>query len=105
MEKERFSDLPIKDKYAYTAAFAALMVGFGLTIGGFIVPPLGAVDNSVLWILGQALTFAGAVFGLALYTKAEVRTQVQTLADNITPRVVVVEKPSEEPSFSEEIDP
>ena len=41
-----------------------LVVGAGLIIAGFIVPPLGVIDNSVLVAYGETLTFAGALIGV-----------------------------------------
>lgn len=62
-----------KDKISYTVAAVAFLFGMALTIAGFIVNPLGVIDSSVLWVLGQCLTYSGAVFGIGLYVnnKAE----------------------------------
>lgn len=55
----------------YTAAtitaIVALFVGFGLTIAGFVVPPLGEIHNTVLWVLGQVLIYAASIFGVSQY--------------------------------------
>ena len=56
-----------KDKISYIVASLAFLFGIGLTIAGFIVHPLGIVDDSVLWVLGQCLVFSGGVFGVGLY--------------------------------------
>lgn len=56
-----------KDKISYIVASLAFLFGIGLTIAGFIVNPLGIVDDSVLWVLGQCLVFSGGVFGVGLY--------------------------------------
>lgn len=61
----------IKDKIAIISAITAFILGWGLTISGFIVPPLGDVSNSVLWILGQALIYVASVFGISGYFSAE----------------------------------
>ena len=39
-------------------------VGCGLLIAGFIVPPLGIIDSSVLVAFGETSTFVGAVLGI-----------------------------------------
>lgn len=75
--KRTWEELPIKDKLSCISAIGALLVGFGLTIAGFVVAPAGRVDNSVLWVLGQTLAFAGAIFGIALYTKNEIASQLE----------------------------
>jgi len=46
------------------AAVFLIVVGCGLLIAGFIVPPPGEIHNSVLVAFGEILTFAGAVFGM-----------------------------------------
>ncbi len=46
------------------AAIFLIVVGCGLLIAGFIVPPPGEIHNSVLVAFGEILTFAGAVFGM-----------------------------------------
>lgn len=40
------------------------IVGSGLLIAGFIVPPLGAIDSSVLVAFGETSTFVAAVLGI-----------------------------------------
>ena len=42
-------------------------LGWLITIAGFIVPPLGVIDNSVIIILGQALTYTAVGVGLKEY--------------------------------------
>lgn len=40
------------------------IVGSGLLIAGFIVPPTGVIDSSVLVAFGETSTFVAAVLGL-----------------------------------------
>lgn len=40
------------------------IVGSGLLIAGFIVPPLGMIDSSVLVAFGETSTFVAAVLGV-----------------------------------------
>ena len=49
-----------------TALFA-LIFGFCLSFAGFIVDPKGVVDDSVLWILGQCLIYAGSIYGISTH--------------------------------------
>lgn len=46
------------------AALILILVGCALLIFGFIVPPLGIIDGSVLVAFGETCTFAGALFGV-----------------------------------------
>lgn len=57
----------IKTKAAYTTAIISFVVGWGLTIAGFCVPPVGEVSGSVLAVLGEAMVYAASVFGVTLY--------------------------------------
>lgn len=50
-------------------AVIAFIVGWGLTIAGFIVPPTGEVSGSVLAVLGEAMVYAASVFGVGMYFK------------------------------------
>lgn len=58
-------------KDALSVITAVAMLGFGvlLTAAGFIVSPLGQIDDSVLWVLGQCLLYSGSIFGIGLYAK------------------------------------
>lgn len=53
-------------KLKFQLAISALLVvvGCGLLIAGFLVPPIGVIDHSVLIAFGEILTFVGAVFGI-----------------------------------------
>lgn len=55
-----------KSKLNFRLAVAAILtvVGCGLLIAGFIVPPLGIIDSSVLVAFGETSTFVGAVLGI-----------------------------------------
>lgn len=70
--KTKFSDLNIKEKLAIISACAAFICGWVLTgIAAFV--PLLLSEQSILWILGQAMTYAAAVFGVSMYFNAETR--------------------------------
>lgn len=47
----------------YTAVGMSLL-GAVLLFAGFVVPPSGQIDASVLVAFGEMLTFAGALFGI-----------------------------------------
>ena len=72
-EKEflHWSHLDIKTKIAYITAIVAFLVGWGLTIAGFIIGA-GVISDSVLWVLGQSLIYAASVFGVGMYVGSEV---------------------------------
>lgn len=55
-----------KSKLNFRLAVATILtvVGCGLLIAGFVVPPLGIIDSSVLVAFGESSTFVGAVLGI-----------------------------------------
>jgi len=68
---EKWADLGIKDKIAIISAIVAFCAGWILSIAAFLVPPVGEIHDSVLWILGQSLVYAASVFGVASYFTSE----------------------------------
>lgn len=63
----------IKENIIYGSALFMLVFGVGLTIAGFIIPPAGQVHDSVLWVLGQCLIYAGSGMGISAYTSGKMR--------------------------------
>ena len=64
-----------------TTILASFIIGWAITIAGFIVPPLGVIDNSVLIVLGQSLTFVAA--GLSIKGWADIQnTKIDNLMNN-----------------------
>ena len=55
---------------------AAFVLGWGITIAGFFTPPLGIVDNSILFILGQGLTYCAAGIGLKDYVDVSINNTI-----------------------------
>ena len=53
----------LSPKQFYLALFL-IIVGVGLLIAGFIVPPLGVIHPSVLTAFGEIATFVGSLFGI-----------------------------------------
>ena len=52
-------------------AVAMVVIGSSVLIAGFIVPPLGVIDGSVLIAFGEILTFVGALFGIDYHYKSK----------------------------------
>jgi len=76
--KTTFKDLNIKEKLAIVSACAAFTMGWVLTgIAAFV--PLLLSEQSILWILGQAMTYSAAVFGVSMYFNAETRIMKHNL--------------------------
>lgn len=84
--------MDVKTKFAIGTAVVAFVVGWGLTIAGFIIPPKGEVHDSVLWILGQALVYTASVLGIGMYFnnqmakfRADTRRYIRDLEDGKEP--------------------
>ena len=61
------------------------MLLFGITLCaiGFALDPTGEIHDSVLWVLGQSLIYAGAVFGIAAYTRGQIDKRVGEWKDEM----------------------
>lgn len=59
----------IDSKAQLFCAVVLIMLGASLLIAGFIVPPTGVIDNSVLIAFGEILTFVGSLFGIDYHYK------------------------------------
>lgn len=69
--KTTWTTLNIKEQIAIISACVAFVLGWAMSIGAFFVPPIGEVADSILWILGQALLYSSAVFGVSAYFRSE----------------------------------
>ena len=63
----------IKENIIFGSAIGMLMFGVVLTTAGFIIDPAGQVHDSVLYVLGQCLIFAGSAMGISAYTSGKVK--------------------------------
>ena len=61
-----------------TTILASFIIGWAITIAGFIVPPLGVIDNSVLIVLGQSLTFVATGLSIKWWTDIQ-NTKIDNL--------------------------
>ena len=70
--RQTFKDLNIKERLAIISACVAFALGWTLTgIAAFV--PLLLSEQAILFILGQAMTYSAAVFGVSMYFNAESR--------------------------------
>ena len=81
--KENWCALDIKQKIAIITAIVAFIAGWALTIAGFVVPPIGEIADSVLWVLGQALIYASSVFGITSYFSSETTRMKTEIRDEM----------------------
>lgn len=78
----RWNELHFRDKLSYVLCIFSFIIGVILTIAGFIVKPLGEVDDSILTSLGLFLSFSGSIIGITQHYsqqlenfKEEIRSQ------------------------------
>lgn len=79
--KEKWTELDLKTRIAYITAVVAFVLGWFLTIAGFVAPPLGIVSDSVLWVLGQSLVYAASVLGIGMYVTGSVKGMKRAIGD------------------------
>lgn len=63
----------IKENITYGSAIGMLVFGAALTLVGFLLDPQGEIHDSVLYVLGQCLLFAGSVMGVGAYATGRMR--------------------------------
>ena len=68
MDKKR------KETIQVWSAIGMLIVGCALVVAGFIVPPVGDISDSVLWMFGECLIYAGSIFGIGIYVHGKIQT-------------------------------
>lgn len=73
MKKETKEDIQI------CSAVGMLIAGVGLSIAGFIVPPVGQIHDSVLWFFAQCLIYAGSIFGIGIYINSKFNNLINNM--------------------------
>ena len=63
------------NKAQLVSAVVLTILGGGLLIGGFCVPPTGVIDNSVLIAFGEIMTFVGSLFGIDYHYRYKSRDE------------------------------
>jgi hypothetical protein len=61
------------DGWRIFSAVFMLLSGTGLSIAGFVMPPVGEISDSVLMFTAQALVYAGSAFGIDIMIDNRVR--------------------------------
>lgn len=72
-----------KDTIATISACVMLAFGIILTSIGFVIEPVGEIHDSVLWVLGQSLLYAGGIFGITVYAKRQINKQFEDFKQQI----------------------
>ena len=61
------------DGWRIFSALFMLLAGTGLSIAGFVMPPVGEISDSVLMFTAQALVYAGSAFGIDIMIDNRIR--------------------------------
>lgn len=69
-----------KESIQIWTAVGMLVSGVSLSTAGFIVAPLGKIDDSVLWFFAQCLLYAGGIFGIGIYVNGKINYLVDKLS-------------------------
>lgn len=91
-KKISYKHLSHREIWMYTLATAGFIVGWGLTIWGFCVEPIGEVHTSIQWILGQALLYSASTFGIGMYFRREITELKKDLQHSIDMRLEHIDK-------------
>ena len=82
--QECASPLDYKEKIQYMTAIGMLLSGVGMSVAGFVSPPLGEISDSVLNYLSQCLIWAGSIFSIKIYVNSQleqVKKQLKRLKE------------------------
>ena len=60
-----------KDYIKWGSATVCVLAGLVVIMWSMVLPPQGVIDGSVLTVIGELLTFAGAVFGISTHYAIE----------------------------------
>lgn len=62
-----------KETIKFWAGIVCLIGGIVLSFIALFLPPAGVIHSSVLVLIGEVLTFVGAVWHITDYTKIQIR--------------------------------
>lgn len=62
--REKKEKLDTRSKLLYSTAVVGFVAGWVITFWGFTLPPEGVIDNTVIVVLGQAMTYSATAFGV-----------------------------------------
>ena len=51
-------------------AVGLLVAGVSFALMGLLLPPMGSIHDSVLWVFAQCLIYSGSVLGVAGFLKS-----------------------------------
>ena len=70
-----------KEDIRVWSAVGMLIAGVSLSVAGFLVEPLGIIQDSVLWFFAQCLVYAGSIFGVYIYVNGSVHNALKDFTE------------------------
>jgi len=93
-----FNNMTLKDWIQYGSAIAMILSGIILTFINYFQQ--GDVAEGVLWYMAQALTYAGAIFGVSVYFRTKLGDFETRAREEIIEAIEEVERRREKASDS-----
>ena len=78
-----------KDYIKWGSAAVCVLVGLATIMWSMVLPPEGVIDGSVLTVIGELLTFSGAVFGISTHYAIETEKLKVNIDSEVKKRVDV----------------
>ena len=76
-----------KDYIKWGSATVCVLAGLVVIMWSMVLPPEGVIDGSVLTVIGELLTFAGAVFGISTHYDIETEKLKVNIDSEVKKRV------------------
>ena len=76
-----------KDYIKWGSATVCVLAGLVVIMWSMVLPPQGVIDGSVLTVIGELLTFAGAVFGISTHNAIETEKLKVNIDSEVKKRV------------------
>ena len=78
-----------KDYIKWGSAVVCVLAGLVVIMWSMVLPPEGVIDGSVLTVIGELLTFSGAVFGISTHYAIETEKLKVNIDSEVKKRVDV----------------
>ena len=76
-----------KDYIKWGSAVVCVLAGIATIMWSMVWPPEGVIDGSVLTVIGELLTFSGAVFGISTHYAIETEKLKVNIDSEVKKRV------------------
>jgi 4-hydroxybenzoate polyprenyltransferase len=77
-------ELDTRSKLLYSTAVVGFVAGWVITFWGFHLPPQGVIDNTVIVVLGQAMTYSAGAFGVDKFIDYKIDRKKRRKEENET---------------------